>query len=215
MIRICLDIGNVLVYSNFEKFINKLSKTLNITNEEVNYFLNRSQKLHDLGCTHMVDELRDHFKIRSQGILEELIFYWNEVINPCSFIFDIINEVSKEDKIEIALLSNIGIEHSKQIEMLGLCSETGHLFKNAIKYFSCQVGARKPALLYYHLFLQLHPEFKGAAYIDDLHENLEVSKQFGFQTFHFALDSLHNVSDQQLAAKTKEIKEFFLSCQIN
>jgi hypothetical protein len=33
-----------------------------------------------------------------------------------------------------------------------------------------------------------NPEFKGCLYIDDLQENLDTSKQFGFKTFRLALD---------------------------
>jgi FMN phosphatase YigB (HAD superfamily) len=212
MIRIALDVGNVLVYSNFEQFIRKLSKTLNITLDEANYFMNRTQKLHDLGCTQMADELRDHFKIRSQVSMEELINYWNEVIIPSDYLIEIVNELSQEHQIEVALLSNVGIEHAKRMEqILGLGGST--FFSSAIKHLSCNVGARKPTLLYYHLFLQLHPEWKGCAYIDDLHENLEASKQFGFQTYHFSLEGLNGASDNDLAIKTAEIKKFLISCQ--
>ena len=57
----CLDIGNVLVDVKFKEFLENLSRTLNITVEDAQYFMNRSQKLHDLGLTIMKDELKDHF----------------------------------------------------------------------------------------------------------------------------------------------------------
>ena len=185
MIYCALDIGNVLVLANFEDFIKKLSKTLNITIEEANYFMNRTQKLHDLGLTNMSDELRDHFKIKSPVTIEELIFHWNQVILPNTYIMHLLNELSRDHDIKVALVSNVGLEHAVQMEKtLGFSL----FFKEAVKFFSCHVGARKPTLLYYHLFLELHPEFKGCVYVDDLAENLEASKQFGFKTFQFSLE---------------------------
>ena len=62
MIYVAFDVGNVLVHSDFNPFLRQLSKSLNLTLEEATYFMNRTQTLHDLGCTHMADELRDHFR---------------------------------------------------------------------------------------------------------------------------------------------------------
>lgn len=61
---VCLDVGNVLVHVDFQIFIRDLSKQLNITLEEAEYFMNRTHALHDMGLTKMADELRDHFKIK-------------------------------------------------------------------------------------------------------------------------------------------------------
>lgn len=206
MIYVALDVGNVLVHSNFDEFLKKLSKSLNITIEEANYFMNRTQKLHDLGLTNMADELRDHFKIKSPVIMEELLSHWNDVIVPSGHIIGLLNDLSKDHEIKVALLSNVGLEHAERMgEVLSHV-----IFDNAVKFFSCHVGARKPTLLYYHLFLELHPEFKGAVYIDDLQENLDASKQFGFNTFHFSLEDI-NKSSAIEATKMKELKKFLIS----
>jgi len=183
---LCIDIGNVLVYANTSKFKNKLSKVLNITLEEANYFLNRVQKLHDLGYTHLSDELRDHFKIRSSVIIDELLDEWNHVICPFPEILSRLENMIKGYDLQVALLSNIGIEHAALMPMqLG-----NDFFQNCIKHFSCHVGARKPTMVYYHTFLQLHPEWKGCPYIDDLQENLDASQQFGFKTYRFSLEDM-------------------------
>jgi len=205
-----LDVGNILIISKFDGFLKKLSKTLNITTEEANYFMNRTQKLHDLGYTNMSDELRDHFKIRSQSIIDELTEEWNNVIIPSDFIIDIVNNLSKKYEVKIALLSNVGLEHSKIMQKV---LDKGDFLKDTIKYFSCYVGARKPSLLYYHTFLQLNPEWVGAAYLDDLQENLDASKQFGFKTFRFSLEDNVGLSTSELKAKSKEIKNFLISCK--
>lgn len=214
---VAFDIGNVLVHSTFPDFLKKLSKELNITIEEAEYFMNRTQKLHDLGCTKMADELRDHFKIRSPVIIDELIQNWKDVIKPDYWVLTTLDNLIKKENLQVALVSNIGLEHAEQIDDL-----LGHIwnpwtnqwgessFKNAIKHFSCFVGARKPSLLYYQSFLQLYPEFKGCVYVDDLHENLNASKQFGFQTFHFSLET---VNDDNFPDKMDELGNFILNAK--
>jgi FMN phosphatase YigB (HAD superfamily) len=203
---VAFDIGNVLVYSNFNDFLKKLSKSLNLTMEEAMYFMNRSQKLHDLGLTNMSDELRDHFKIKSPVTMEELIGQWNEVIKPADFLLDKIDKLEKEHRLKIALLSNVGVEHSVRMkEVLG-----GHsFFKNAIKFFSCDVGARKPTILYYHTFIKLHPEFWGCPYIDDLQENLDVGGSFGLNPYRFSLEELTN--DANWEEKVAKLEAFILN----
>jgi len=194
MIYVALDIGNVLVHADFSAFLKRLSKTLNITLEEAMYFMNRSQKLHDLGLTKMSDELRDHFKIRSPVIIDELVTDWNNVIQPAHYILDILNKLIKNNDLKVALLSNVGLEHAQRMEYV---LNYGGFFKNSIKHFSCDVGARKPTILYYHTFLQLHPEFHGCVYVDDLQENLDASKQFGFKTFRFSLEEMTSAAYTQ------------------
>lgn len=191
---ICLDIGNVLAHVDCSHFLMRLSKTLNITLEEGQYFLTRTQKLHDLGCTSISDELRDHFKIKSSIIIEELLETWDWALYFDRGILSKWAALSEKYDLQIALLSNMGFEHVKLIE------EAGY-FSNAIKHFSCHVGARKPSMLFYQSFLLEHPEFKGCLYVDDLQENLDASKKFGFQTFQLALDK------GNCEEKMKEIEE--------
>lgn len=181
------DIGNVLVNVNFPGFINKLSKSLNISVEDATYFMNRSQKLHDLGLTVMKDELIDHLHIKSSVLRDELIEQWNYCITPADWLLETLDGWCHEHNIQIALLSNVGLEHAVRMrETLGYHD----FFKNGITHFSCEVGARKPTTLYYQSFLQLHPEFQGCPYFDDLKENLEVGTKFGFKPFRFSLEEL-------------------------
>jgi hypothetical protein len=42
-------------------------------------------------------------------------------------------------------------------------------------------------MVYYQSFLLQHPEFKGCLYVDDVVDNLNASKAFGFRTFHMSL----------------------------
>lgn len=181
------DVGNVLFNVNFPGFINKMSKTLNISVEDATYFMNRSQKLHDLGLTIMKDELIDHLHIKSSVLREELIQDWNHCITPADWILEKIETLCASNDIQVAFLSNVGLEHAVRMrEMLG----PYQFFRNGITHFSCEVGARKPTVLYYQSFLQLHPEFHGCPYFDDLKENLEVGASFGFKPYRLSLEEI-------------------------
>lgn len=181
------DVGNVLFNVNFPGFINKMSKTLNISVEEATYFMNRSQKLHDLGLTVIKDELIDHLHIKSSVLRDELIQDWNHCITPADWLLERIDALCDTHNIQVALLSNVGLEHAVRMrEMLSPYK----FFQNGITHFSCEVGARKPNIIYYHSFLQLHPEFQGCPYVDDLKENLQVGASFGFKTYRLSLEEI-------------------------
>ena len=196
---LAVDLGNVVCNVKFDNFLSELSRTLNLPLEDVNYFLHRTTKLHDMGLTQISDELRDHFKIKSPVIIQNLIGEWNKVITANSTVVGFLEKLLDEN-VKIALLSNIGIEHSGLIgNILG-----GFLYQNSIKFFSCEVGARKPNFLYYKTFLDMYPEFNGCLYLDDRIENIEGGKKFGFRSFHFELDKIWKSED--LENKLTEIK---------
>jgi len=182
---LAIDIGNVICNVSFEAFINKLSKTINVSTDDVNYFLNRTQKLHDIGLTVISDELRDHFKIKSSALIDELMVEWNKTVSTNTYMVSVLRELIHEDNVKIALLSNIGLEHAAIMpELL-----TKDVHDPAVKFFSCHVGSRKPSHLYYKTFLDMYPEFKGCLYLDDRPENIATGANFGLNVRHFALDS--------------------------
>lgn len=187
---LAVDLGNVICNVDFTAFIHKLSKTLNVSFDEVNYFLNRTQRLHDMGLTVISDELRDHFKIKSSVIIDELMVEWSKTVSRNSHMVHTLHKLT-QDNVKIALLSNIGFEHAAQVpELL-----TKDVFDKSIRFFSCYVGARKPTYLYYKTFLDMHPDFKGCLYLDDRIENIETGKYFGFNSKHFVLDSFKTDDD--------------------
>jgi FMN phosphatase YigB (HAD superfamily) len=182
---IALDIGNVLVYVNFKPFLSKLSRLQNISTNQAFHFLERTQKLHDLGLTKIEDELIDHFDIKSEDNIRDLVYTWE-----CSLTFNktmerFIGQLNSK-ATKIALVSNIGFEHKNIIEQI-LPKEI-----NFIKFYSCDAGVRKPSYNYYSLFLEMYPEFAGCVYLDDREENLNASKLFGFDARHFDIEKLSN-----------------------
>lgn len=216
MTYVALDVGNVLVHANFQKFIEKLSKTFNITMSEALYFMNRNQKLHDLGLTRMRDELGDHFKVRSEILMDELVADWNAVIVADKNVLGMMNRLKGIHGLKIAILSNVGTEH-----LIRMKEELDHedFLKDTVGHFSCIVGARKPNTVYYHTFLELHPEWRGCPYIDDVQENLDMGAQFGFKPFKFSLEEVAKPSNAddpvppyKLRDKLKEMEKFILDC---
>lgn len=184
---VALDIGNVICNVNFDSLLKDLSTTFNISIEDALYFLNRNQKLHDLGLTNMQKELNYHLHVVSQVTVERIMTHWNNSISANPAVVSMFNKMIVENDLQVALLSNIGHEHA---DMMPRILGQGGFFDNAIKHFSCDVGARKPTLLYYQSFLMEHPEFEGCVYVDDVQENLEAGRRFGFQPYYFALDKM-------------------------
>lgn len=182
---IALDIGNVLCDVVAKPFIENLSETFNISISDARRFLKRFQQLHDLGYTTMADELQDHFNVRSSVTIDRLTTAWNASVIPNTEIIGKLNALRTEQGLQIALLSNIGVEHA---DMVKEKMTMGGFFDNSIPHFSCFVGARKPTSIFYQSFLLQHPEFQNCLYVDDLQINLDASKAFGFQTFRLALD---------------------------
>lgn len=182
---IALDIGNVLCTVSAAPFLDTLSETFNVTIPEASRFLKRFQQIHDLGYTTMEDELKDKFNAKSPVIIKKLVQEWNDSVQPNMHILDKLNGLRDKYNLQVALLSNIGVEHAAMME-----EKLAHngFFPGSIKYFSCFVGARKPSSIYYQSFLLQYPEFKGCLYVDDLKENLHASSPFGFKTFHFTLE---------------------------
>lgn len=182
---ICLDIGNVLCHVAAQPFIELISEEFNTTLPEASRFLKRFQQIHDLGYTTMEDELKDKFGAKSPVLLKKLVQAWNDSVRPNDEIITSLNKLREKHDLQVALLSNIGVEHA---EMMKEKLSRGGFFPGVIKHFSCFVGARKPSLIFYQSFLMRHPEFKGCLYVDDLQENLDASEEFGFQTYRFSLE---------------------------
>lgn len=180
---IALDIGNVLVHADMKTFIANLSDTFNISEVEATRFLRSFQVLHDLGITTMENQLRDKFNCKSDATIRRLTTCWNDCVYPSITIIDMLHKLMTNHDVKVAFLSNIGVEHAIMMEQ-----KLHPIYDGAIKHFSCYVGARKPTYLYYQSFLMQYPEFKGCLYVDDLHDNLDASKKFGFQTFHLDLE---------------------------
>jgi len=202
MKHLALDIGNVICHVDFDKILNILSKSLNISKSEALYFLNRVQKLHDLGLTNLSDELHDHFKIKSEVIIKDVLDEWNRAIQIDNDVAREVERLQNTYDLEIALVSNIGIEHAEHFRKNWGVSGT-------IQFFSCEVGARKPNLLYYQSFLSMYPQFKDCVYLDDLDANLAMGNQFGFKSIKFVLSDYKKAPYDSMIVGGSKVVTFF------
>lgn len=198
---IALDIGNVICHANMSHFISDISETFNISIDEASRFLKSFQQMHDLGLTNMESQLRVWFDCKSEVTTSKLIENWCNSIIANPVMIKMLNKLL-DNNVQVALLSNIGVEHAEMMKQ-----KLPGIYDRAVKHFSCFVGARKPSMLYYQSFLLQYPEFKGCLYLDDLVENLEASKQFGFQTYHFSLE------DYGISYHANEIEKIMLKSE--
>ena len=180
---VAFDIGNVICHANMNPFIEEISTTFNISLAEAARFLRSFQQIHDLGLTTMENQLRVWFDCKSEVVSQRLIEHWNDSIKPNQKVIDSINNMIDKGT-KVALLSNIGVEHAEMMK-----TKLPGVYHRSVRHFSCFVGARKPSMVYYQSFLMQNPEFKGCLYVDDLVENLEASKQFGFKPYNFDLEN--------------------------
>ena len=189
---LCLDVGNVLGRLDMKPFIDKLYSIAGCNEASAYEFLGHIQKVQDLGLYTIENELKYKFNIHGDT-LKILLDSWNTILTPHEKALAFYEEMIKECGLRVAIVSNVGIEHSKNF---GVLFNKYNFFKNAIKHYSCDVGARKPTPIYYHMLTEMHPQFKGAVYVDDLEENLETGEQMGLKSFHL---NLSEIPDDSLA----------------
>lgn len=198
---IALDIGNVLLEVDIQSMIDRLSQFVaggylpEIKKEIALSTLERIQASHDIGLLNFKHAMEE-FLIRqdigyslgqealSKGA-DHLVSCWNEIIQLNKHMINFLKKL-KENNVQIALLSNMGKEHYQYIKKM-----YPEIFSDSIEFISFQVGARKPTKLYYNLFIQEHPEFKHALYLDDIQENLDASAKY-LNPFKFDLNNLIN-----------------------
>lgn len=185
---LALDIGNVLCRLDFEQYEDALHKM----NSDMwpmgdpKYFNSyaKYQKTQDLGHISVKDMLTYEFSHLVTNHIDKLSERWLHTARPVSLINNLLEKIS--ENINIALLSNIGVDHAKYLR------EICPIYNNFIQHFSCEVGARKPQKLFFQSFLLQYPEFKNCTFLDDSLDNLDMAKQFGFNTIYFDLSQINN-----------------------
>lgn len=183
--NIALDIGNVLVRVDLNSFAEKLvKKELLPSVKESMPILEGIQISLDLGFTDIKEALSRRFNISDKEMLDELHADWLQTIHPVTEVVELINNMSNNNH-QIALLSNIGFDHVGVID---------GLFSKCIKHFSCNLGIRKPSILFFQSFILAHPEFKGAVFLDDREENVEAANASSFKASVFNISKISNDS---------------------
>lgn len=194
--RVAFDIGNVLVGVDRSEFFKEFRKVVQFVDPAV--FTNDIQSLHDIGVETLSISLRYKLGL-SDSSIDTLVGAWNKSIRPNEEMLDFV-EGLKRDGIEVALLSNVGLDHAVQLR------ERYHIFDGCILHLSCEVGARKPTKLYYQSFLAQYPRFIGAIFLDDRIENLEAAQEFGLRGYHFELDKFMQKTEEYRASLLRSLR---------
>jgi FMN phosphatase YigB (HAD superfamily) len=224
---VAFDIGDVLCHCFEDKFLNAVSESANISIDESLRFFKRFWEHHDLGFTTIEDELKDKLHINSEVTINKINDCWMDTLKANDIMLEYLVNLMFIDKslstnvrtnVQVALLSNIGKEHASKLKNTfdDLLWNGYGTYDACVKHLSFEVGARKPSLIYYQSFLQMHPEFKGCVYVDDREENLITAEKLGFKSFKFSLKNYtknHTIStndEYKLKDKLIELKKLIL-----
>lgn len=188
MAQVAFDIGNVICDLDLYIFIDKLIE-LNVVESRNDgmRILTEIQHAQDVGLISLESYLLDTLKVK-RTIIDDLMEAWHNTISPNANIVSLLADL-KERGAEIALLSNIGYDHSRMLR-----KEYGNIFNDFIHHFSCEVGARKPFKLFYQSFLFENPKFNGCIYLDDIKENVYAANRAGLRGYIFDLSKHNNSS---------------------
>jgi FMN phosphatase YigB (HAD superfamily) len=167
------DIGNVLVHVNLKIIINKLLELkLFVDESSAWHFLETVQPLQDLGIT-TISKFLHSYKNISKDIQLEITDTWNKTLTADDKMIRIM-ETLYTNEVDIALLSNIGVEHAEYLR-----KNISEIFTySRVHHLSYEVGARKPTKLYYQSFILEHSEYKNCIYFDDLVDNINASSRY-------------------------------------
>ena len=188
MKRAAFDLGRVIMEVNFIEFESKWKEFHLEELEDCLKFINKIQSKQDVGLTTIGESIREKFKLSNYEV-EELVECWNNSIRANDEMYNFV-ELLKSRGYGIAILSNIGKEHIDVIK-----ERYPELFKGVKLHLSSEVGVRKPMKLYFQSFLMDHPEFSGAAYFDDLSENIEMGSRYGLRGYEFNLEKYNKQSE--------------------
>jgi FMN phosphatase YigB (HAD superfamily) len=194
--NVAFDIGDVLFHFNPDPLINILLE-LNITEDKqtaCDFIGGNFQHLQEIGLYTLSQSFFQLNKQLSQENLQAITEKWRETFIPSLPMIDLVTELVNND-YNVALLSNIGPDHAK------LVREVCPIFNNCLQHFSCEIGARKPSLLFFQSFSLQYGWGKLSKYFDDREDNIKVGTKFYSSTL-FNLKFFN--SDEEAAAQMRK-----------
>lgn len=183
--QVAFDIGNVLFRVDLDRFIGGLYQYGFVKSKIAGQrFLDKILIQQDLGFCSIKDALCDICPDNPNIDLMES--KWINTLIPSKPMINFIEELLN-NYWQVALLSNIGIDHATFIR------NNFPTLNHCIQHFSFEVGARKPSKLFYQsFFLSRNPWAKGFPFFDDLDINIEAAYSEGFNVYKFDLNSFEN-----------------------
>lgn len=183
--KVALDIGNVICRVDLEKFYTFLvnDKQLFIDNYQANIFFEGIQSSMDLGLYSITHAFRKYIPGLTKKDLNDIREAWMDICSVSWDMFLFLKEL-EDRKIQVAVLSNIGVDHAS------LFSPYLNRF-GFLKFFSCNIGTRKPHKLFFQTFQENYNWPNDVLFFDDRIENVEGAKNY-FNSFQF---NLYNYKD--------------------
>jgi FMN phosphatase YigB (HAD superfamily) len=169
--KIALDIGGVLFHFNMNPILDILSEKDIVDRVRGLELLFGIQKSQDLGICDIRQNLYKFNHCLSNNDLDDILDAWMTTITPSEPMIDVVEELVHKGW-EVALLSNIGIDHAR------LVREKIPIFKQCIQHFSCEVGARKPTQLFFQSFMLRYSWGRNVKYFDDCQENILSGSEY-------------------------------------
>lgn len=193
--KVCFDLGNVICRVDFTDFLDFIVNQDIVKDQETAYeFLSGIQHPQDLGLYNIRQGFYRFYPHISKQVLRELHDIWNGVVKPSDTMLGLLDDLLS-DNFEIALLSNIGFDHSSVLR--NKCD----VFKKCQQHFSCEVGARKPSKLFYQSFFLQCGWSNDVPFFDDIFDNIKGAEGY-LKGIQFNLEDFK--SDAEAAAFVKE-----------
>lgn len=193
--RVAFDIGNVLCHVDVVGvfFDWLVQEKIVESREQAHEFIGGIQCGQDLGLYNVRQGFYRFNPHLSKKRLQDIHDKWLDIVKPSDEMLGVLEDALTKG-YEIALLSNIGKDHSNVLRIK--CK----IFQKCIQHFSCEVGARKPCKLFYQSFLLQHNWPKNIMFFDDRIENIEAAKDYFFG-IQFDIDNYKN--DKEAASEMR------------
>lgn len=202
MKKVAFDLGNVIVGVSWQAFIDEWNRQGLQKREDPVTFFNDLQGQQDIGVITIDAALRNRFDLKGDK-LRRLRNAWDSALLPSETMVSFMNSYKKAG-YSVAILSNMGKEHAAIMR-----KEYPSILDGAVLHLSFEVGARKPAKLYFQSFITENPEFSGATFVDDRLENVLMAQKCGLRGCLFDLFKFEQLPETgqnlDLARLRKEI----------
>ncbi len=181
------DLGKVLLDFDWNPILLHLNENGATTNpdEFMNYIVRRSKikeyERGEVNSQEFLNELLEHLNYKKP--FNDFLPVWND-------IFTLLEENIKtfydvKERLPVALISNINESHLEWVE-----DNYQFLQDIPVKYYSCDVGSRKPEdEIFNRALSEFDVKAENAIFIDDMQENIEAARLLGIHSLHLTPDT--------------------------
>lgn len=187
------DIGHVLVDFDYQMFLDAVATD---TGQPCGPLKGRDLEMHDAVETGEISDAEWVAYLNdSMGVswsLDDLTSLWTRIFTHHEAGRALFEE-AKQKASPVYLLSNIAKHHVDAIER----NWPGIFDGVQGKFFSYQIGVRKPhPKIYRHVLDELRVEGSQCFFVDDLPDNIETARTFGFNAHLFTPEKIEGVRDE-------------------